>query len=250
MTAIVTATAAVGLLASYVLLHMGVTRMDVRYPVAVAVAYAAFLGLVAVWLRRYRLRTREANELGPNEINLDIADIPLEVLWHESTSGDTHAVGGGGGLSGAGEPASWIGSAPNAPMAHPPVVSQTSAISDMGGAGNFDLEEGALWLLPLAIMVVLALGVLLYVVYIAPALLAELLIDAGLAAGLYRRLAKDERRSWLTTAIRNTVMPACFVAVLLSVSGFVMQAVYPDTVSIGGVARHIGGSTDQQHNDR
>jgi hypothetical protein len=70
------------------------------------------------------------------------------------------------------------------------------------------------------------------------------------AAGLHRRLAKVERRSWLATAIRNTVVPASFVAALLGLSGLIMQAVYPDAVSVGGVVHHVLNSSRQQPDER
>src|SRR5262249_15953861 len=43
-------TGAVGLGVSYELLHAGVTKMWIRYPVAVLVAYAVMLGLVRLWI--------------------------------------------------------------------------------------------------------------------------------------------------------------------------------------------------------
>ena len=91
----------------------------------------------------------------------------------------------------------------------------------------------------ISIAVAIALGVVTYLVYFAPTLFAELLLDAGLAAGLYHRLLRTERRSWLTTAIRSTVVPACFVAALLALAGTIMQAVAPTAVSIGGVVGHL-----------
>jgi hypothetical protein len=48
-----------------------------------------------------------------------------------------------------------------------------------------------------------------------------------------------ERRRWLVTAIRGTILPACIVAMLLGAAGTVMQLAYPDAVSIGAVVRHL-----------
>src|SRR5262249_17733402 len=52
MFAIFSVTLAAGFLASVAMVHMGVMRMPVRYPLAVAVAYATFLGLLRWWLQR------------------------------------------------------------------------------------------------------------------------------------------------------------------------------------------------------
>jgi len=70
----------------------------------------------------------------------------------------------------------------------------------------------------------------------------ERLLDAGLAIGLYRRLAKADHRTWLSTALRRTIVPAGSIAILPSVSGFNMQSVYPDAVSIGRVVDHVQAS--------
>jgi hypothetical protein len=68
---------------------------------------------------------------------------------------------------------------------------------------------------------------------------AHMLLDAGLAVGLYRRLLRTEHRSWLTTAVRSTIIPVCFVAALLALAGTIMQDVYPDAVSIGKVVNRL-----------
>ena len=108
-----------------------------------------------------------------------------------------------------------------------------------GGGWDLDLDDGALWLIPIAIIVAIVLCVVAYVLYLAPTLFAELLLDAGLAAGLYRRLLWVERRPWLLTAVRYTVIPACFVAALLALAGTIAQGVYPDAASVGAVVHHL-----------
>ena len=45
----------------------------------------------------------------------------------------------------------------------------------------------------------------LYVVYVAPALLAEITLDALVAGGLYKAAKKIEGHNWLRTAIRKTI---------------------------------------------
>ena len=105
-------------------------------------------------------------------------------------------------------------------------------------------------LVVVAAIAVVAFSILVYVVYIAPALFAELLLDAGLAAGLYRRLASLERRSWLATALRRTAIPAASIAVLLGIGGQVMQAVYPEAVSIGRVVDHVRDSAARHLGDQ
>lgn len=243
MLALVSVTAAVGLLSSFLLLEAGLTAMVVRYPIAVLLAYTVFLGLVALWLRRFRLRARDDH--GNAGIQFDVLELPFDAMWKEPSVGAPH-FGGGGGFSGGGASAAFDAQAQSSVQsiviagAPPASVSASSGGSGSGTAsGALDLDGDAALLIPAAVLAAIAFSAALYDVYIAPALFAELLLDAGLAAGLYRRLRRIERRDWLTTAIRHTALPAIFIAALLALSGLVMQSAYPDAVSIGRVVDHV-----------
>lgn len=241
MLGLVTITGGAGFLASYLLLHVGVRSMAVRYPLAAALGYAMFLGLVWVWLRRYRLKAQVRREHNRNHIDLDITELPLDQLFSSAPAPADHfeGFGGGGGFSGGGGGNDWT-DAPTSFNAVAPVPHSAGGGSASGGGGwDLDLDEGALWLVPIAIIAAAVLCVVAYVLYLAPTLFAELLLDAGLAAGLYRRLLRIERRSWLVTAVRNTAIPACFVAAALALAGAIMQGVYPDATSVGAVVRHL-----------
>jgi hypothetical protein len=52
MLSVLTGTLAAGFLSSVAMVHLGVYRMPIRYPLAVAVAYATFLGMLWMWLQR------------------------------------------------------------------------------------------------------------------------------------------------------------------------------------------------------
>lgn len=241
MLLLVSVTAVTGFATSYLLLHAGLTAMALRYPIAVGVGYLAFLGLVRLWLRRFRLRARVTRRERGADIELDILEIPIDQLF---TSGSTPepefgGFGHGGGFSGGGGGTSWGDGSPtftSAAVSSPPTGGGGGSA---GGGWDLDLDEGALWLVPIAILVAIALGVVGYIVYLAPTLFAEMLLDAGLAAGLYHRLLRTGHQSWLTTAIRSTIIPTCLVAALLALGGTVMQGVYPDAISIGAVVSHL-----------
>src|SRR5690606_31782973 len=123
--------------------------------------------------------------------------------------------GGGGDFAGAG--AGGDLDAPNVPM---PVVAFSSAgsppssgglgISDAASdlsIGDVELDDG-LALLVVALVAVLVLGALIYVIFIAPTLFAELLIDSAVVGGLYKHVGSAERTYWLKTALRKTAIPA------------------------------------------
>ena len=79
----------------------------------------------------------------------------------------------------------------------------------------------------------------LYVVYIAPVLLAEILVDGVLVAGLYKRVKGIEQRHWLRAAVRRTLLPALLVALFFGVAGYALQSAVPEARKIGDVWREV-----------
>jgi len=78
-----------------------------------------------------------------------------------------------------------------------------------------------------------------YVVYVAPALLAEILVDGVLVAGLYRELKGVEQRHWLRSAVRKTLLPALIAAALFSLGGYFLQRAAPKARSVGEVWKYV-----------
>ena len=88
-------------------------------------------------------------------------------------------------------------------------------------------------------MLIGALIASLYIIYIAPLLLAEILIDGVLLVGLYKRVKHIDQQHWLRAAVRRTIIPALVTVMLFSIAGFAMQRVAPEAHSIGGFWKHI-----------
>jgi hypothetical protein len=222
---IVAVTGGVGLLMSFLLLQSGMRSMALRYPFALAVAYLVFLLLLWAWLR--------AKED-------DFSNIPDFSNAMPNLSGNGHSApfqsGGGGDFGGGGASGSFDGS-----------TSQSFAGAD-GSAGDSigdalgsvgDADELAI---PI-IAIVFALGMAvasLYVVYLAPTLFAELLVDGVLSYTLYRHLHKVETHFWLNTAFKRTVFPFILTAVFLAIVGAAMSHYAPGARSIGEVIHYSG----------
>lgn len=231
MTLLVALTGGTGLLASFVLLQAGVERMALRYPLALAVAYGVFLLLLWLWLRTKA------------EDWMDLPDVGADLVPSSGRGGASWSSGGGGQFGGGGASASF--DAPAAPLpafasGQPGAVAReagggltkglTDGLGDVGDA--VDADELVVPLLVIA----LAVGLLLssfYVVYSAPTLFAELLLDGALSASLYRRLRGIERRHWVTTALRRTLLPFTLTAVLLAAVGWGLQTAAPSARSLG-----------------
>ena len=208
-------TALAGFLTSFGLLQAGVSLMAVRYPTSIFVAYCVFLLLLRVWLWLQKSR---------NNLNVDFNISSMDLGFTASNKSDFE-FGGGGDFSGAGAGGSWSSG-----------VSTRSSLGDSSFLDNvsFDLEEFSLLIIA---FVALIGGLLasLYIIYIAPVLLAEILVDGVLVSVLYRRVKGAEQKYWLQTAIKRTLLPAILAALFFSVAGYAMQKAVPKAHSIGEV---------------
>jgi hypothetical protein len=195
MFLIASLTAGSGFLAAVVLLHVGVSAMWLRYPLATAVAYGVFLLLLWIWLHY-----RDNGDVDPG-------------------SGDYLPDGSSSSAS-----------------AH---CGDAATSAECSSDGGFDLNadvDGDI--LGVVIVALIALAALLFaafsIVTIAPLLLAELAVDAALAAGLYRHVRNmDRQRHWLTTALARTLWRFGAVAVLAAAAGAAIQWLVPGADSIG-----------------
>ena len=221
MSLILAVTGLAGFLASFALLHAGLTRMWLRYPVSVLFAYAVFLLLLRLWLF-YQGRA------------IRVPDFDLYGLENLSTpdfgggAGGDCGFGGGGDFGGGGAGGSWGEG-----------LHSASAPGGSGGGGGLldsldvgDADAGCLFVLALALIVG---GVVasLYVIYAAPALLAEILVEGVLVTGLYRSMKKAGQGNWLGAAFRRTWIPVVLTLLLFAAAGYFLQAAAPEARTIG-----------------
>ena len=80
------------------------------------------------------------------------------------------------------------------------------------------VAEAEEFAIPLAVLILIGAMIFssLFMVYSAPTLFAELLVDGVLSASLYLRLRGLETRHWLETAIRRTAWPFILTAAIVS----------------------------------
>lgn len=220
MFLLVAITSASGFVASHALLRFGLTAMWVRYLSAFAVAYLVFLVLLWLWLR-----TRAE----------DYVDVP------DLLSGELRSTGGpfegGGGQFGGGGAGGKFQLADDA-------ASATSDALDPIGDGMATAAEADEFAIPLVALGVLATLILssFWVVYAAPVLFAELLVDGVLAASLYRRLRGLDPHHWLETAVRRTFSPFAVAAAVAALAAWGMQLYAPQATSIGEVFLYARGA--------
>lgn len=219
MFLLVTLTGASGFAASYLFLRAGIVEMWIRYLAAFGIAYLIFLVLLWLWLR-----TRA-------EDYVDIPNISGLPSFDSDSSGTSYS-GKGGSFGGGGSNGSF-----DAPSEGIAVIGDTGGPVGDALDTAFEADEFAI---PLVVLVLI--GALIFssffMIYSAPALFAELLVDGVLSATLYRRLRGLETRHWLETAIRRTAWPFILTAAIASASGWAMTLYAPEAHSIGDVVFH------------
>ncbi len=234
MFLLVSLTGLAGLLATFLMLQAGIGAMHLRYPLAVGCAWLVFLFLLWLWLRTQAEDWVDV----PGDLSLpsgggDVASSCPDIAPRISGGGE---FGGGGASSGFTEDDALP--APDLPSIDVPGAKAVGeAVGDVVGGA----DEGAIPLaviLLIAAMIAVLLFASLYVVYLAPALFAELLVDGALSASLYHRMRGLQTRHWLETAIRRSFLPFALTAVGLAVSGYALHGYAPEAQSIGQVVRH------------
>lgn len=244
MSLILALTGASGFLSSFALLQFGVDAMAVRYPIAVLVAYAVFLLLLRVWLNFQRD--------GWEGEGLDLLDLPSSPGGSGGGGGvsDGGGFSGGGGRFGGGGASSSFEAPSPAPAVRMPVKASSGGGggSSKGGGGfsfGLDLDDDSGFLVVLAILAiaVAALGAAVYLIWSAPILLAEVLVDGLIMTGLYRRLKRtDDPDHWVLGAVRRTWIPALVVVILFSFAGWLLQRAVPEARSIGGAWKAVSSA--------
>ena len=227
MALIVALTGGFGLLASFSMLQFGVDSMAVRYPLSLALAYFFFLFLVWLWLRTNA------------EDYLDVSNVTDVLLGSGGPSSGVPGVktGGGGDYGGGGASGSF--DAPTQAVDETVAAPLRSAGEAAGSVAEAD--ELAIPLFAIALAVGLAFASL-YVVYIAPVLFAEVLVDGALSYALFRHLQGQNPQHWLVSTVRRTAMPFVATAVFLAATGAAMSAYAPGATSVGQIAGHARGT--------
>ncbi len=214
MFILVSLTGLAGFGASVAMLAAGIDTMALRYLLAMGVAYIVFLLLLWVWLR-----TSAA----------DYVDLmPADTGGGQGGEGGAEFAGGGGSFDGGGASANF-----DAGTGDSTIGAVVEKPLDVIGHA----EDAAI---PL-VVVLLALGIALsslFVIWSAPILFAEILVDGLLAAGLYRRLRVLDPRHWMVGAVKRTIIPFVLTTLVVAGAGWGMQAYAPEARSLGGVLLH------------
>jgi len=224
MSLILLATMASGLVASKLLLLLGLGMPMLRYGIAVAVSYGMFFLFVRLWLQI--IFGKKRNSDSGSDI-LDLVEVPS---GPSSGSAPASWSGAGGGFSGGGASASWENSNPVAASvpASPSVESSSDIFDRAPDVG--DLDEGLI-ILALVALVAAVFGSAAYIVYQAPEILLEAAFEVFLAAGLIRKARRLPSDGWALPILKGTWGAFAVVLVMALSFGWFVQARCPQARS-------------------
>jgi hypothetical protein len=209
-------------------LRMGLEHMGVRYGLASVAGYFAFVGMVRAWIAWQRGRLGDALDAVDVVDVVDAANAFGPELIPAPRSGP--ALFGGGRSGGAGASSAW-GEGGS-------VVTLESGGASKPGGWSFDFDDA--WPIVVAVIgVVLGALAIVYTIWIAPVLLAEVALDAALVTALYSRMTKADAGTWLGATLRRTWVAGAALTVFMAITGTALTYVAPEARSIGGVLRSV-----------
>jgi hypothetical protein len=208
------------MLTSSTLLGMGVHSMLVRYPIAIALAYATFLVGVWVWLRIMGYvdnggHRRNAKGSGDGIDLPDLGSGGGSSGGAGSGGGGSIFRGGGGSFDGGGASQSFAGGRASFVSANVRSGSGSSS-SGKGGGSLFDgLDGDGIVLLLLALALVAAIFFTSgYLIWAAPDVLTEAAFGAALSGTLVRATKRNTPDGWIGGVVRKTWWPFAVVMVV------------------------------------
>ena len=230
-----------GLIASKLLLELGLRSMTVRYLIAVCISYAVFFLLIRIWLWyvgvRRKARRRPSIDLSDG---VDLIQLPSDFISNSvgSSGGCDIAMGGNGGDFGGGGATDFWGE--NGSVAS--TSSATGRGSTSGGSGgwgfDFDLGDDGIILIALLLLLAVIFGAAGYLAYAAPEILSAAAFEALLAAGLIRASRKISRQGWVGSVFKATCLPFVIVLLVTGLFGWIVQKHSPHATHLTEVFKH------------
>ncbi len=256
-----------GLVASRLLLGVGLYSLWLRYLLCMLIAYVAFLAAVRIWLGYIRALAFAEVALPAAETDARAATRPGrergasgDLLPNLDLGGFGGGFGGGGGGGGAAMPmvsgggGDFAGGGASGSFAAPDAG---AGLPSGGGswlpeikAPDLDLGDGdGLIVLLLALLALLAVvGSAFWLIWAGPEILIEAAFQAMLAGGLLKSLRATESSGWMGVVVRKTCLPFLAVLIAALLFAWVGQGAYPGAKTFREVVRAawLGDESDPQ----
>lgn len=212
------------------LMHAGIETLALRWPLAFAFAYAAFIGLLWLWCR-WLLSHDEFDADLNIDWNLDLPRLDL------GRGGAPFRAGGGGDFGGGGASASFDG-LPGADAASEVAQTALDAVASS--------DEGVVVAVPLAVVVGIALliaGAIGFAVFglFGIDVLLGVAVEIAFASAGGALAFRAQREGWLAHALSRTVWPAVALLLIFAVLGLVIDRWLPQAHSLPQALRLLHG---------
>ena len=218
MFVIVAVTFGAGLVATWALMKLGVDRLWWRYAIGVCAAYLVFLALVRLWI--WFVCRIDAGYADGEAFELVLRNAE-RIEW-------TTELGGGGEFGGGGASGGWEGGED--------VVAAPMKVASSSDGGGLSLDvgdaEGCAGVIVLGVLVALFMVVGGYLIYTAPAILAEAAFEALLAAALARRAKRVAGAGWVGSVFLSTFWVFAAVLAFAIVLGWYAQMRCPEAMRL------------------
>ena len=232
---LVSATFGTGFAANFLLLRVPVHTAALRWPLAVLAGYAAFFGLVRLWLAYVGVKPLGGAARRVADEASSAFDLPSGGTGGGGSPLGSVFRGGGGGSGGGGASASFGSSSASAGGGKP-----GGWYGKVGGGGGSMLDGlGDSGCLPIILgIIVLALVVALvggaiHLVWIAPELLTDAAFAAMLSAGAVPGLRRVDGPDWDGRVFRATLPILAIVVAIVVAAGIAFGHYFPGLRTLG-----------------
>ena len=216
MTGILSATMAGGIVTNWLMFHLGVQNIGVRYPVAALAGYLLFLFVIRLWLWSTVQSRTQSNSTSFSQHSLDLLDGNTPVVFPSMSNSSSGYRGGGGKFSGGGSSGSWG-------------ESSASGSGRGGGSTGSSIDgDNALAIIAVVALVAVFAGSAVYLIYSAPTILGESAFQAAFAGILAKRARSIHAGGWLDSILKSTWKPfSCTVSICI-IFGLFCHHLRPD----------------------
>ncbi|MBI3865664.1 MAG: hypothetical protein HY290_27640 [Planctomycetia bacterium] len=105
-------------------------------------------------------------------------------------------------------------------------------------AGNQDFDPRALQAYLLFMLSMTVILICVYFVWMAPVLLADVVVEGSLVAWLYRPAFRTPESGWLSAVVEKTAIPALVLALAFAATGLGFQLYAPQATTVAEVWQH------------
>jgi hypothetical protein len=168
-----------------------------------------------------------------------VPDVPILLGGGTGPEADLPSFGGGGRFGGGGVSGDFDGPATNAPAA---LISSTSGTADSASGGGksigdavsgaLDVDDKAIILIAIGVLLAAIFGSTIYLIYIAPHILSEAAFNFLLGSSLIKSYRRMNHPDWMGSVFKDTCKPFLAVLVVALAAALAVHRLAPEITKI------------------